>query len=121
MKKLLIRSPQNCAVLFTWFEGLFLFGFIGVPISLFVFHWFFYIQLASEILFICVCGLLVYQIEYHPLIAIAWIGAFYIPYANLIALVVLFFQVKAYLRKKNYRIGLWGARPIPPEIGEIAL
>jgi uncharacterized paraquat-inducible protein A len=116
--KFLNRTPQNCAQLFSWFEGLFLFGFISVPISIFIFHWFAVINLATSILLDCVSGFLAYQIGYRPIIAIIWIAALFVPYVNLIVLVVLFIQVRTYLKKSSYKIGLWGARPISPEAAE---
>jgi hypothetical protein len=113
--KILNRNPENCALLFAWFEGLFLFNFLSVPFAIFVFHWFMLVTTVAFLVFVVVFGLLAYQIEYHPLIAVIWSAGLFLPYASLIVILVLFIQTKSYLRKKNYKIGLWGARLNPPE------
>jgi len=94
---------------------LFLFGFINLGLANLVSYLFIFIVWASIILFNGVSGLLAYQIEYRPIIAVIWGAALFLPYVSLIVIVVLFIQAKSYLRKKNYKIGLWGARPISPE------
>jgi hypothetical protein len=110
--KLLVRSSKNCALLFAWFEGLCLLGFVSVPITIFVFPWFDTIQLLSTILFILVSGLVAYQIEYRPIFAVMWCLVLVVPFVNLVAMVVLFIQAKSYLKRHSYKFGLWGAFPI---------
>jgi hypothetical protein len=90
MKKFLNRNPENCAILFAWFEGLFLFNFLSVPFAIFVFHWFMLVVMAEFVAFVFVFGFLAYQIEYHPLIAVIWSAGLFIPYASLIVILVLF-------------------------------
>jgi hypothetical protein len=113
--KLLTRTPQNCASVFNAFLLLFLAHMICTPVAIFFLHWFAFISLPITISVIGLFGLLAYQIGYHPLIAVLWCAGLFIPLANFVIMLFLFFQSKAYLKKQNYRIVLLGARPEPPE------
>lgn len=88
---------------------------VCTPIAIFWLHWFALISLPITLLVIGLFGLLSYQIGYQPLIALLWCVGLFIPLANFVLMLLLFFQAKAYLKKQNYQIVLMGARPIPPE------
>jgi hypothetical protein len=115
MTKLFICSPQNCAFVFNGFVLLFLVHMVCTPIAILWLHWFAFISLPITLSVLCLFGLLAYQIGYHPLMAALWCVGLFIPWANFVFMLVLFFQAKAYLKKQNYRIVLLGARPMPPE------
>jgi hypothetical protein len=113
--KFFVRNPQNCAFVFNAFVVVFLAHLICTPIAILWVHWFALVSLPITISLIGLFGLMAYQIGYHPLVAVLWCGALFIPVANFVLFLVLWIQIKTYLRKQNYRIVLLGARPAPPE------
>jgi hypothetical protein len=88
---------------------------ITTPIAIYLLHWFALISLPITVVLILLFGLLAYQIEYHPLVAVLRCAGLFVPLLNFPVMLFLFFQAKAYLKKKNYRIVLLGVRPSPPE------
>jgi len=88
---------------------------VCTPVAILWLHWVAFISLPITFALILLFGLLAYQIGYHPLLAILWCCGLFIPYFSVICILVLFFQAKSYLTKQNYRIALFGARPLPHE------
>jgi hypothetical protein len=86
---------------------------VCTPVAIIWLHWVAVISLPVTLALIVFFGLLAYQIEYHPLLAVLWCCGLFIPYASVIFILVLFFQAKSYLTKQNYRIALLGAKPLP--------
>ena len=120
MKNLFHRNLEACVTLFTWFEGLILFNLLIAALTILVFHLLFVVHLLVFFLFVFVFGLLAYQIGYHPIVAVLWCVGLFIPFVNFIVLLLMLAQSKTFLRKNNYKIGLWSAHPIAPESPTIA-
>jgi hypothetical protein len=106
------RTPQNCARLFNALIALFLIR-LGALLALHLFQGFDWIYITVAILYLCAFGLVAYQIEYHPVVAVLWVIPLFVPVVNIILLLILLFQAKTYLRKHNYDIVLLGARLVP--------
>ena len=119
----LLRCPANCAWAFNLAVKIFLAHLVLIGSDVWVGLWKsqgplseafqFVVIITIGILGLCMVILqifLAYQIGYHPVLAVLWGAAFFIPMFNFIVFLLLWVQIKKFLIAQGYRIVLMGAK-----------
>jgi hypothetical protein len=110
LKKLLERSPRNCANAFNLSLALFI---IRVPLGFFLQHLDLslvcLVALGVSIVVAGLIGYLAYQCGWHPTLAILLPGGLLVPYGGLLISILIFIRSRIFLQKHGYVVGLTSA------------
>jgi len=107
LKKLLERTPYNCANAFNLSLALFI---IRVPLGFFLQHLNLslvcLVALGVSMVVAGLIGYLAYQCGWHPTLAILLPGGLLVPYGGLLISILILIESRIFLQKHGYFVGL---------------